>query len=328
MIAAIVVTFNRKELLLKGLESLINQTHTLDALYIIDNASTDGTHILLQEKGFLELPTNPEKISGEFIKKITIPGSTEKTLDIHYIRLKENTGGTGGFYAGVKKVYEDGFEWLWIMDDDVRPDLKCLENLVNYMDNKKVLIPVRLSNKNEIVDFTAIKYNLRNPFLKDARESALCTEYKNIDDLPEIMEVHDFSFEGPMINREIVEKIGFPRADLFIFGDDTDYALRIRYLAKQELTLLRDARIYRMLDFVTSKETNWKSYYMIRNVFYMNWKYGQNLMVKLKPIFLFAGIFLKNLLMLNFKKIKIAFYALIDSYKKDMPLRFLPGSKI
>ncbi|MEM1988368.1 MAG: glycosyltransferase [Candidatus Woesearchaeota archaeon] len=46
---AIVVTFNRKDLLLKCLESLRNQTKSLDAIYIIDNASIDGTPELLKE---------------------------------------------------------------------------------------------------------------------------------------------------------------------------------------------------------------------------------------------------------------------------------------
>ena len=47
-VSAVVVTFNRKELLIECLEALRRQTRPLDALYIIDNASTDGTEELLE----------------------------------------------------------------------------------------------------------------------------------------------------------------------------------------------------------------------------------------------------------------------------------------
>lgn len=53
-IAAIVVTYNRKALLLECLEALLAQTRPLDALYVIDNASSDGTEELLQQHDFME----------------------------------------------------------------------------------------------------------------------------------------------------------------------------------------------------------------------------------------------------------------------------------
>ena len=52
---AVVVTYNRKELLIECLESLRKQTKPLNAIYIIDNASTDGTPNLLLEKEFIKL---------------------------------------------------------------------------------------------------------------------------------------------------------------------------------------------------------------------------------------------------------------------------------
>ena len=39
-------------------------------------------------------------------------------------------------------------------------------------------------------------------------------------------EIMGTAFEGPFIRREVVEKIGLPNKDLFIFCDDTDYCLR------------------------------------------------------------------------------------------------------
>ena len=51
-VAAVVVTYNRKELLMECLEALLRQTRPLQAIYIIDNASTDGTPELLHREGY------------------------------------------------------------------------------------------------------------------------------------------------------------------------------------------------------------------------------------------------------------------------------------
>ena len=38
-------------------------------------------------------------------------------FDYHY--LESNTGGSGGFNYGLSRAYDDGYEWFWLMDDDV-----------------------------------------------------------------------------------------------------------------------------------------------------------------------------------------------------------------
>src|SRR5262245_34479345 len=90
-ICAVVVTFNRKPLLAKCLLSLERQSRRPDAILVVDNRSTDGTAAMLAEQfGHLS-----------------------------YLRLEANTGGAGGFHEGMKWAYERGFDWLWVMDDDV-----------------------------------------------------------------------------------------------------------------------------------------------------------------------------------------------------------------
>ena len=68
---AVVVTFNRKELLRRNLAALTSQTHSDLDIMIIDNASTDGTR--------------------EYVDDIV------KANNITYVCLKENIGGAGGF---------------------------------------------------------------------------------------------------------------------------------------------------------------------------------------------------------------------------------------
>lgn len=102
-IAAVVVTYNRKDLLKKCISHLQKQTQKLDIL-IIDNASTDGTQDLF----------------------------TNEVDNIKYFNTGSNLGGAGGFSYGIKKAVELGYDYLWILDDDTLPMPTALEQLVQY----------------------------------------------------------------------------------------------------------------------------------------------------------------------------------------------------
>lgn len=77
-IDAVVVTYNRKALLIECVEAILKQKYAVDKLIIIDNASTDGTE--------------------EELKKIEILNRN----DVVYKKLEKNIGGAGGFYEGIK----------------------------------------------------------------------------------------------------------------------------------------------------------------------------------------------------------------------------------
>lgn len=100
-IAAVVVTYNRKELLKKCITHLQNQTQKLDIL-VIDNASTDGTQNL-------------------FVNDMD---------NVKYFNTGKNLGGAGGFSYGIKKAVEMGYDYLWILDDDTLPTPKALEQFL------------------------------------------------------------------------------------------------------------------------------------------------------------------------------------------------------
>jgi GT2 family glycosyltransferase len=106
IVAAVVVTYNRKELLLKNLKALLQQSYQPGKIFVIDNACTDGTKNYLEHHGL-------------FLHS-----------QIEYVRLEENTGGAGGFSEGIKRAYEAGADWIWGMDDDAFPQDNALETLV------------------------------------------------------------------------------------------------------------------------------------------------------------------------------------------------------
>ena len=102
-VTAVVVTWNRKALLLECLDCLRRQTARADVL-VVDNASTDGT--------------------GEALKPLIQAG------EIAYVNTGKNLGGAGGFQLGVKAAVEAGYDCVWIMDDDSMPTPTALEALL------------------------------------------------------------------------------------------------------------------------------------------------------------------------------------------------------
>ena len=105
-VAAVIVTFNRKKLLIECLHAILQQSVPVDKIFVINNASTDGTEKLFEA-------------GGEFDAKKII-----------CVNMDSNTGGSGGFYEGMKVSSSSEVDWLWIMDDDTIPTSDCLEQLL------------------------------------------------------------------------------------------------------------------------------------------------------------------------------------------------------
>jgi len=191
-IAAVIVTFNRKDLLIDCLTSLLNQTKLPDQIFIIDNASTDGTQSALQALGFL---------NNSLIK---------------YHFLPENTGGAGGFVHGMRLALEQGMEWVWMMDDDALAESDALENLFKTPLNKQCVYGSVVTGHND----SQLCWPVDS--MSDKRINAI----EHLTDQHTAVYFHPFL--GFLINRQLVEKVGFPDESFFISGDDFDYCLNIR----------------------------------------------------------------------------------------------------
>lgn len=262
-LAAVVVTFNRKELLIKTIESLKKQSRVLDSIYIIDNASTDGTYQYLVDNKVLEY----EKFDTDKEYK-------QKIENITYIRMNSNEGGAGGFHEGIKIAHQEGNDWIWLMDDDVCPDKEALLNYEKFI----------LNSEKEIGALMGVRFFEGTPFSFESKEHDFENwrnlEFKKatvtVEDIKsdKLIQIYDMPFEGPIINSRIIDKIGYPKKEFFIIGDDTDYSLRINQLAP--IYMVPSVRIDRMINPYSDYVFGWKDFYTIRNIVYINKKYGKN----------------------------------------------------
>jgi rhamnopyranosyl-N-acetylglucosaminyl-diphospho-decaprenol beta-1,3/1,4-galactofuranosyltransferase len=256
-VAVVIVTFNRADLLTRMLDGLAAQTRPPDAVFVVDNASTDHTREILTARR--EHPDLPLQVTHS----------------------EENLGGAGGFHLGVRKAYDAGFDRIWLVDDDVVPAPNCVEVLMAV--DEDCVTSVREDLGGALVEKAATDFDLRNPFAISPKRAAVDTVYADRASMPPLVEVQNVAFEGFMVRREVVAEIGFPDPSFFIFYDDAEYAIRARR-AGHRIWAVRDAVLVRQLEFNQQHDlAGWKGFYMYRNLFVVHFRYGQNPLVRFKP---------------------------------------------
>lgn len=213
--AAIVVTFNRETQLIECLDAIVNQSRVPTVLIIIDNNSTEETYKLLLKKGYIkDLPVAFSNSNQIFNSKIESKSVTGQTIDVIYVRKYLNDGGAGGFYEGMKQAYEAQADWLWMMDDDGVPDYNQLEELVKHATNSGLFYSNALVTA--IDEPSKLAFSLGN--------------YKSVKEAVKEPIIHNLinPFNGTLISRKVIDKIGMIKREMFIWGDETEYTNRVK----------------------------------------------------------------------------------------------------
>lgn len=262
-VAVVVVTYNRADLLSRMLDGLAAQTHRPDLVVVVDNASTDHTAQVLAQR---------------------------TDLPLHVISSSDNLGGAGGFHLGTRTAHELGHDRIWLVDDDVVPAPDCLAVLMAA--DEDCLMVVREDLSGSLVEKSAVRFDLANPLAVRPKTASVDTTYASRAEMPERVAVENVAFEGFMVRRSVIDDIGLPDPSFFIFYDDVDFAVRARRTGRT-IWALRDAVLVRQLDFNQQHDlSGWKGYFMYRNLFVVHLRYGENLLVRLKPLLITLAVVL------------------------------------
>ena len=242
-ILAVIVTYNRRDDLQHCISSLRKQTFRDFDILVVNNGSTDGTKEYLNNEQGL--------------------------IIIH----QENLGGAGGFYTGEKYAYDNGYKWVWLMDDDGIADSKQLEQLMKYASEKeRPVLNALVLNKDK------------------SDELAFFAPVKRADELKEKEVTLEFvhPFNGTLIHRSVMEKVGLIKKEMFIWGDEMEYMERLRVNGYQPVTVVGAIHFHpkekgkkmRVIPFwgkyeVMDKPAKFSKYYY-RNIGYMHRVYGRH----------------------------------------------------
>lgn len=236
-ICAIIVTKDRKNLLIDCLNGVLSQTLKVDSIILIDNNSNDDT------RDFLTLNKILTNKSYGIINEVKII----------YKKLEKNLGSAGGYYEGLKLALESDCNWFWLLDDDVEPIPNALENIVKYISisdlinvSKTDIIGKRISWQGYIDEASGFIIQYEDEF------------YKNKD----WCVVNYACFEGMLISRKLIDKIGLPKKEFFFVGDDIYYG----YLASKYTNVIYIKDICLIKKIQSNIQTDLKLYLYFRNV--------------------------------------------------------------
>lgn len=191
-IVAVVVAYNRRELLVEAMAALAAQSRNLDAIVVVDNASDDGS-------GAAALKALPS---------------------IDLVRLEKNTGGAGGFAAGIAHALSaHNPDWVWLMDDDTIPTPTALEELIaGAMSVPRVTVAGSRVVWHDGQDHP-MNTPRENPFASSGAKAMARSNG--------LLDVRSSSFVSMLISVPRIREVGLPIAEYFIWNDDFEYSVRL-----------------------------------------------------------------------------------------------------
>lgn len=246
-LAAVVVTFNRKDQIARTLERLLSEP--VDHIVVVDNGSTDGT------RAWFETLTDPR---------------------LRFVLAEENLGGAGGFDAGLRAATaEFDPDWIVVMDDDARPEPGAIAAFraadlsrwdavaaaVRYPDGR-----VCEMNRPWVNPFWH-----RDVFLKTLMgggRAAFHMDDSAYSETEPPRPIDGGSFVGLFLSRTAIDIAGYPDPRLFIYGDDVLYTLGLSERGGH-IGFLPAIRFDHDCATITSGRqivANWKVYYHYRNL--------------------------------------------------------------
>lgn len=303
-VASVTVAYNEVKVLPRHIDALLRVTPPLREIIVVDNASTDGTGAMLAER-------YPE---------VTV------------LEMSDNLGQAGGWSAGLSyAALRKQHDWVWTFDVDTVPPPGALEGLLNGIET--------MGNTDGAIGLVAgipihkesgtcyLPFLWRDGFVKpSAKQTQQPVWFADM-----------VIASGCLVNRDVVEKIGLPRADFFGDFCDFEYCLRARSHGYKIAVINRvkldheigNARKIRWLGSrLWASQPPYREYYFSRNLAYLGWRLYPNRSTKFSVARYLASRGIQVLLFSN-KKLPCLMrmiQGLQDGLRGRLGIRLRPGT--
>lgn len=263
VVVAVVVTYNRRELLETTLAGIAGGTDVPDAVVIVDNASTDGT--------------------AEFLREY------HSGLVTDVVTLNANVGGAGGFVVGMERaVLDHRADHVWIMDDDTEPQPGALREALDVSEayqQEAGETPAFIASRVVWSDGRDHPMNRMRPRMRANAESR--SKAARIG----AIQIRSASFVSVLIRADVIRRHGLPIADYFIWNDDLEYTARVSRHATALATNASVANHHTKVFGDAGADPGPRFYYEVRNKI---WVYTRSRALAPWEKVLFAGASLRN----------------------------------
>ena len=232
-VGALIVTWNRKDDVIECIESIINTGYSRLIIYLVDNASADGTVNVV----------------------------ADKFPDVRIIRSEENLGFAGGNNLGLSWILEDGLDSVFLVNDDVvvsRDSLTILARHLFESNSIGVTSPKVLIHSDPSVIWSAGGLIDRNTGI------AIQRRYGEIDRNKEKIQEIDYAVGCAMlVKTEAIREAGLLDPRYFTYYEETDWCRRIKESGFKVLYVPKSRVSHKVTMQTTGR--NQASYYYSRN---------------------------------------------------------------
>jgi len=255
-IASVTIAYNGARMLPRQMDALLAQARTLQEIVVVDNASSDGTAAMLAQR----------------YPQVTV------------LRMKENAGAAGAWARGLSyAALEKRHDWVWSFDDDSVPNSFVLANLLDGIGSLNgtqsevgIVAPMPVHQKTGTC-YPPLLW--QNGFVRPSANHMQTPLW--FADL--------IIASGCLVRREVVAKIGLPRADFFMDFFDYEYSLRARsngykiaVIPNAELDheIGNARKVWAGRSRLWTSYAPWREYYNTRNMAYAGWHLYPNIETK------------------------------------------------
>jgi rhamnopyranosyl-N-acetylglucosaminyl-diphospho-decaprenol beta-1,3/1,4-galactofuranosyltransferase len=192
-VTAVVVTYNRRQLLLEALAAVLAQSRAPAAVIVVDNASTDGTAAAVRT----HFPS------------------------VQLSELAHNCGGAGGFAYGTALALAGAADLIWFMDDDTVPGPDALRAMLEARGRYPGQPPALIASRVLWTDGRAHPMNTprTKPFATRAQRLAA--------DAAGCLPIRSASFVSILVDASVCRQRGLPQAGYFLWNDDFEFTTRL-----------------------------------------------------------------------------------------------------
>lgn len=289
IIYSVVVTCNGIEWLDKCLTSLINSTVSTKIL-VIDNKSTDGT---------------PDKIRSKY-------------PSIEVIETGQNMGFGRANNLGLTRALNENADYVFLLNQDAWVEAKTIENLVSARASEYAIVsPVHLNGQGNALDvgfakclITSLTPDLISDIFLNRSKTLYETQYVNA--------------AAWLLNMKCVEVVGGFDPTFFMYGEDDNYILRVKYYGFK-IGICPLAKIYHDRQYRNNKK--WDGLYTRKKTLMVYFKDLNKSLLNRWIIFILnqSMITLKDIFQLRLKNILIDFFSTVHVI---ISFREIVGSRI
>lgn len=275
LIYSIVVTYNASKWLDKCFGSLVNSTVSTRIL-VIDNKSTDGT---------------PDQIRSKF-------------PSVEIIETGQNLGFGKANNIGLRRALDENADYVFLLNQDAWVEADTIEKLVSAQKpDYAILSPVHLNGQGDALDFGFATY-----LVNSLTPNLISDIYLNR--VRPLYEIKYANAAAWLLNMKCVEIVGGFDPSFFMYGEDDNYMLRVKYYGFK-IGICLSAKIYHDRQFRDNKK--WDGLYDNKKSLMIFFKdLNISLMRESKRFFVSQGIVtLKDILCLRPRRVITHIYCII-----------------